>query len=220
MLVWTRTKKYIAVRCVESYGRLNSLDDEFKIIEWTEDNTDLSSPSFVELAYKKGAWAFVSDYVRLKALYEYGGVYLDTDVEVIKKFDCQFYNASLVLGFMYDDLVSTAVIMAEPHHPFIKKLFDCDDEKNLDIKEANNILITEQILKTYPKFVLNGKFQEFSHKCYIYPKYYFEEPTLFSSKGGYSVHHFMGSWQIRNNSLRIKLRPVIKLILFKCPLIN
>lgn len=213
-------KNYIASRCVESYGKLNSLGDEFKIIEWTEENTDLSSPSFVELAYKKGAWAFVSDYVRLKALYECGGVYLDTDVEIIRNFDCQFWNASLIFGFMYDDMVSTAVIMAEPHHPFIKKLLDCYDSMNLNIKEANNILITEQLCKTYPRFLLNGKLQEFAPRCYIYPKYYFEEPTLFSRFGGYSVHHFMGSWQLRNNSLRTKLRPIIKLILFRCSVIN
>ena len=202
------TKNYLVQKCINSFNKL-----DVKICEWTEKNIDLNHP-FVAQAYKIKAWAFVSDYIRLKALYEYGGVYLDTDIEIKKTFDDKFWKADLILGFMYDDLVSTAVIMATPHHPFIKILLDCYDTMKLNIEEANNIMITEQLLNVYPKFLLNGKYQEFYEKCYIYPKYYFEEPILIWGNGGYCVHHFMGSWQNRNNSLKTKLRPVIKYILF------
>ena len=61
---------------------------DYQIIEWNENNCDISiSPEYVKTAYELKKWAFVSDYFRLKALYEFGGIYLDTDVEIIKKFD-------------------------------------------------------------------------------------------------------------------------------------
>ena len=60
---------------------------DWKIIEWNEDNTDLFCCSFVEEAYKCKKWAFVSDFVRLKAVYECGGIYLDTDVELYESFE-------------------------------------------------------------------------------------------------------------------------------------
>ena len=59
---------YMACKCVKSYKILRG-----GVIEWNESNSDLSSPNFVVKAYKYKAWAFVSDYVRLKALYDYGG---------------------------------------------------------------------------------------------------------------------------------------------------
>ena len=88
-----------------------------KIIEWNEGNCNLAENQYVHDAYVRGLWAFVSDYVRLKVLYEYGGIYFDTDVEVKKPFPENFFEADLVLGYMYECAISTAVIMAAPHHP-------------------------------------------------------------------------------------------------------
>ena len=59
----------------------------FEIIEWNETNIDLKEHPYLEKSYNEGKYAFVSDYVRLKVLYEEGGIYLDTDVEVKKNFD-------------------------------------------------------------------------------------------------------------------------------------
>lgn len=190
-----------------------------KIKEWNESNSDLSSPNFVVMAYKSKAWAFVSDYIRLKALYDYGGVYLDTDVEIRKTFSDRFWNADLVLGYMYDDAVSTAVIMAKAHHPFIKFLLDKYETLNLDTTSPNNGLMTQALLEFYPNFRLNGKYSHLEDNGFIFPKNYFEEPVMFG-KGGYSVHHFMGSWHTGSNSLKMRLRPLVKWCLFHCRLAN
>lgn len=211
-------KNYMATKCINSYSTLNK---DIKIIEWNEHNSDLNSTNFVIQAYKNKAWAFVSDYVRLKALYDYGGIYLDTDIEIKKEFHESFFHADLVLGYMYDDTISTALIMAKPKHPFIKKLLDCYKLMEFNPNVPNNELMTQELLDYYPKFKLNGFFQEFDIRGVIYPKNYFEEPTLFfQKKGGYSVHHFMGSWHGKKNTLKSKLRPIIKYILFHSHLIN
>ena len=60
---------------------------DYEIIEWNEDNFDLSQNNYVQEAYEAKKWAFVTDYARLWVIYNYGGIYLDTDVEVIKSFD-------------------------------------------------------------------------------------------------------------------------------------
>ena len=72
-------------KCIDSW-RLYCR--EFEFIEWNESNFDISSsPQYVQQAYEAKKWAFVSDYVRLCALVEYGGIYLDTDMELLKPID-------------------------------------------------------------------------------------------------------------------------------------
>lgn len=200
-------------KCIKSFQKLQP----DKIIEWNEDNCSFVENNFIKTAYEQKAWAFVSDYYRLKALYDYGGIYLDTDVMIEKRFPDTFYEANLVLGYMFDCFISTAVIMAAPHHPFIKGLLDLYD--NLDFNViANNAILTDYVIKRYPNFKLNGKFVQLEPNCYIYPKEYFEVPIRPCSKkstnGGYSVHHFTGFW-IHQHGVKAFIRPLFKKILFE-----
>ena len=71
-------KSQIIKKCINSWKKYMP---EYKIMEWNEKNIDLSFSPFVIEAYKNKKWAFVSDVIRLKVLYEYGGIYLDTDVD-------------------------------------------------------------------------------------------------------------------------------------------
>ena len=78
-----KEKPEIVKKCINSWtDKLK----EYEIIEWNEDNFEMNSNRFITEAYRLGKYAFVSDYVRLYALYEYGGIYLDTDVEIYKEF--------------------------------------------------------------------------------------------------------------------------------------
>ena len=72
-------KNKLVLKCIESWKHFFP---DFEIIEWNESNTDLHENRYVECAYQLKKWAFVSDYVRMKVLYENGGIYFDTDVEV------------------------------------------------------------------------------------------------------------------------------------------
>ena len=71
-----------AIKCIESWKKFCP---DFEIVKWDETNFDYSSCQYAREAYKKGKWAFVSDYARFKILYDNGGVYLDTDVELIRE---------------------------------------------------------------------------------------------------------------------------------------
>ena len=99
---------------------------EYEIIEWNEENFDVTSNKYVQEAYEAKKWAFVSDYVRLWAIKEFGGIYLDTDVQVFRNFD-RFLQHGFFTGHeKYGNTLSpiTAVMGAKSDHPLIVKLLD------------------------------------------------------------------------------------------------
>ena len=81
-----------ALKCIESWKKFCP---DYEILEWNEDNFDLTQNRYMKEAYEAKKWAFVSDYARLKIIYDNGGIYLDTDVEIIKPIDdllCMEYD--------------------------------------------------------------------------------------------------------------------------------
>lgn len=74
----------LALKCIDSWKKYCP---DYEIIEWNENNFDINCCDYVKEAYQAGKWAFVSDYARFKILYECGGLYFDTDVEIIKPLD-------------------------------------------------------------------------------------------------------------------------------------
>lgn len=191
------------IQCMKSWELLEG----YEIIEWNEKNFDINSHKFVKKAYELKKYAFVSDYVRLSVLKQYGGIYLDTDVEVKKNFD-ELLNNKLFLGFMYNSLLGTAVIGAEENNRVIKNLLNQYDF--MDVKqEANNNMYTEYFLNNFKEFRLNNKYQKLEGDIAIYPKEYFERPTLRKSKD-YSEHHYTATWKEDNDNI---YKRIIKFIL-------
>lgn len=136
----------MAVKCIESWKRQCP---DYEIVRWDENNFDLDSNTFVREAYDNKKWAFVSDYVRLWVLYNYGGIYLDADVEIIKNLDNLLSLGSVVTGYQEDITIPAALIAAESGNIWIKKLllyYDnrhfVDNNGNLDMK-TNSIIITQ-----------------------------------------------------------------------------
>ena len=80
-------------KCIKTWKK--HLKD-YEFIEWNEKNFDINSNSFVKKMYENKKWAFVSDYVRAYAIYNYGGIYLDTDVFVIDKLDSLLNSRAFV----------------------------------------------------------------------------------------------------------------------------
>lgn len=111
-------------KCIRSWRKYCP---EYEIIEWNESNFDVNSIPYTAQAYACRKWAFVSDYARLKIIYEYGGIYLDTDVELKKPLDCLLsYNGFLgfeKMGNVYQ--INTGIgFGAVCGHPLIKKLME------------------------------------------------------------------------------------------------
>ncbi len=212
--------------CINSWRDLK----EYKIVRWDESNCSFDENDFVKKAYSEKKYAFLSDYYRLKALYEYGGIYLDTDVTVKKDFG-PLLNDKVFFGFSYNCCIGTAVIGAQKGNALIasllsmydKTVFTAEkDKRQLVEKEGffhisdyvtNNYYITWYALNHYPSFRLNNHYQKLSDFT-IYPKEYFEIGSLLGKH--YTIHLNTGSW--RADALRSKnMKDKCKLFLSHFP---
>lgn len=189
-------------RCIESWKR--QLPD-YSFWRWDESNFDITSHRFVKEAYEAKKWAFVSDYVRFYVLERYGGIYLDTDVEVIKSFDPFLHHGAFV-GYESRYVLSTAVIGSQAHHPFtkaMKSLYDKPFIRDNGIMETvPNTQIVTQLLessfgldKTKSKQLLQNDIEVYPQE-YFSPKSYYDK-TLIESEKTVAVHHFDGSWHTK-----------------------
>lgn len=206
-------KPPLIVKCMDSWKKVLP---EYEIIEWNEDNFDVTENRYVKEAYENRKWAFVTDYVRLKVLYEYGGIYLDSDVEVLKPID-EFLSDECFSGFESKDTVPTAIMGSTKGAAFMKELLTYYDDKafvkpdgSFDMT-ANTITITNMCKCRGLK--PNGKKQTINGFT-LYPQRYFcpnSPARIFNKKpiGAYTIHHSMGSWgdnpkYIRNFPARVK----------------
>ena len=114
-----KPKPELAQKCLKSWKKHCP---DYEILEWNEDNFDVSTaPLYVRQAYEQKRWAFVSDYVRLRALTEMGGVYMDTDVEVIRSLD-PFLRHKAFAGFEHPERVQTGLLACDTDVEVIKPL--------------------------------------------------------------------------------------------------
>lgn len=108
-------------KCIDSWRIHNPA---YEIIRWDESNYDFSKIDYMREAYEKEAWGFVPDYARLDILYQYGGIYLDTDVEAVSSFDI-LLNDDVFFGLASGDRINVGVgFGAGAEHPLIKELRD------------------------------------------------------------------------------------------------
>lgn len=195
-----KEKPEIVKRCIKSWERVLS---EYEIVEWNEDNFDINSNKFARQAYDGGKFAFVSDYVRVYALYNYGGIYLDTDVEVCKKFTDDILNNSSFWGFEEKNFIATSTIGASKGNALIKQFLDSYNDKQFfkedgRIDTLTNVAIVSDIVKQLG-IKLDGSYQEVKGLATIYPQEYFspyDYINCYSKKteNTYTIHHYYKSW--------------------------
>ena len=181
-------KSDLIKHCIESWKKY--LPD-YEIIEWNEDNFDINQYKFVKQAYEAKKYAFCSDVIRLYALYNYGGVYLDTDVEVMKPLD-EFLNEPAFTGFEQPYYPVCATMGAEKGNPLIKEFLDYYNDKEFKVEEdwtkyTTNTVIMSDILEKHGIDRNKNEIQRIKDIT-IYPREYFLD------KDGYTVHWMNGSW--------------------------
>lgn len=191
----------LAQKCIDSW---NKYMEDYKIMVWSEENFDINMNKFVSEAYSEKKWAFVSDYVRLYALYNHGGIYLDTDVEIIKKIDDYFLSNKGFTGFENDINIPTGIMASEKNNSWVKELLDYYKNKsfykeNGELDLTTNVEIISNISKKFG-FIPNSKKQVFHDGIAVYPKDYFcpkdyETGKINITKNTYCIHHFSGSWK-------------------------
>ncbi len=176
---------------------------DYEIIEWNESNFDININNYVKEAYEAKKYAFVSDFLRLYVLYNYGGIYLDVDVEVLKPLDELLFVDGFT-GFETTHCIPTGIIATKKGNIWVKEQLDFYennkflDEKNNQILTTNVEIITN-ISKEKHGFIPNGKFQELRYGMCIYPKCFFcpksvRTGNIYLTNRTYTIHHFNLSW--------------------------
>lgn len=172
--------------------------------EWNESNFDIGqSCDYVKQAYAQKKWAFVSDYVRLHVLYEFGGIYLDTDVEVLKSFD-PLLDTKMFIGAESEFSICTATIGAEKNSKFVGDLLSKYRERNFLMSDGSydltpNSRYIYEILRDENGYKYSDKVQNYSW-CTVYPSDYFSPINCYTMRlkitdNTYSVHHFSETWK-------------------------
>lgn len=184
--------------CMDSWQK--NLPD-YKLQIWTEDNFDVNSLRFTREAYQRRKFAYVSDYARLQALYQYGGIYLDTDVEVLRSFDELLIEESF-MGFEDNEWLSTAVIGSVASAPWLdhimgyyaKKPFVRHLTRKLNMKPNPQIITA--LLRGNFGFRGGGEPQQLACGMKIMaqeafsPKSYDEKLSRDVTENTFAVHHF------------------------------
>ena len=212
-------KPEIIKKCIDSWHRFCP---DYQIIEWNESNFDVAGNRYVKEAYESKKWAFVSDYVRLYVLYKYGGIYLDTDCEVLKNLDIFLNYDGVVGGYEEDVYISTATMFSEKENKWIKTLLDyyCDrpfilPNGKYDLT-TNTTVLTVLSMKRFG-FNIGDNCISFGN-VKLYPSVYFA--PLAKSKNDalnnkissfaidkdktYCIHHGTASWYKRNFKSKFK----------------
>lgn len=203
-------------KCIESWKQ--KLPD-YEIWLWDTNRFDINQSIWVKEAFEAKRYAFCADYIRCYALYNYGGVYLDSDVEVLKSYD-NLLEMPYFIGMESAGFIEAATMGAEAHHPFFKKMLDYYENRHfLNEKGEPNLVVMPEVIMS----ILRDNFklkeitsiQEFDKSsgtmCYF--PYQFFSPidtsgkryVLRTSLDTYSIHHFANSWVLWQGRLLVFL---------------
>lgn len=201
----------LAIECIASWKKYLP---EYELVLWNEDNFDLDQYPYARQAYDTRKFAYVTDVCRLHALYTAGGIYMDTDVEVLKPFDDYFFEHQSFSGFESNDRLPTGLMASVQGGDWVRDLLGDYEGKNFCKSDGQLDLIpnTETIsnfMQNKKGILLNNTFQEIPDYCTMYPSDYFcpknwATGELEITDNTYCIHHFAGSW-LPNDSWRYKM---------------
>ncbi len=212
-------KPEIVKKCIESWKKYCP---DYEIIEWNEDNFDVNINSYVKEAYDNKKWAFVTDYVRLWILYNYGGIYFDTDVEIIKNID-DLLSCDVFLCSEDNYRVSTGLgIGAKKKNAVVKKMLD--DYKDIHFLKNDGtfdvttcrVRNTESIKDLIVNLINHEDCSEENGIRFYPPKYFcpynFNTGELKITNDTYAIHWYSATWLPKRIILKKKIARIIRRI--------
>lgn len=194
-------KPELFYRCIKSWKKYCP---NYKIIEWNERNFDINSNMYVKEAYEAKKWAFVTDYVRLWAIYNYGGIYLDTDVELIKSLE-DLLSKPAFFGFEDKKNINTGLgFGAEKKNIIVEYMLN--DYRDIHFLKNDGsfdmmtcpVRNTNSIQHFFPEKIRSNEIVEINDAV-LYPTEYFcplnsNGVTMKKTKNTYSIHWFSATW--------------------------
>ena len=199
-------KPKLAQKCIASWKKYCP---DYEIIEWNEDNFDINTNAYTKMCYDQKKYAFLTDYLRLLVINEHGGIYFDTDVEVVRNFD-DLLDCGAFFGFETNEFVNTGEgFGAEAGNEIVKQMIKEYDQL-LDGKHGMigcPRLNTDALLKF--GLVQNGKKQTVTNAV-VYPADYFNPyddltGVMKKTENTYSIHWYGKSWMDKKTVLRSKI---------------
>lgn len=188
----------LAIKCLASWKKYCP---DYEIVRWDESNFDVERNRYCNEAVRAKKWAFASDYARLWVLVNEGGIYMDTDVEVLKPLD-EFLGLQAFSGFEAEDRLPTGIMASCQHQPFFEKLLKDYDRRSFALPDGsfdlttNVTTITDACVKA--GLVPNNTKQTVEGFT-LFPSDYFcpKNPSdlrLRLTENSHTIHHFDGSW--------------------------
>lgn len=204
----------LAIKCIESWHK-HMPGYQYKL--WNEDNFDINTNQYVKEAYEARKFAFVTDYVRLYALFNEGGIYMDTDVEVFRPLD-NLLNNSAFAGFEGSKYspVGTCIIASEPNGTWISEYLMSYSSRHFKKKDGSydlttNVVALNDILKANG-VKLNGLEQEYKD-LHIFPVDYFSPRhttgEYIKTQNTYCDHYGVCSWAYSKTNWKSVIRKII-----------
>lgn len=201
-------KSKLIQKCIDSWRKYCP---DYEIKEWNEENFDINCCDYVREAYEAQKWAFVSDYCRFYVLYNYGGIYLDTDVELLRNLNSLERN---FVGFEDSNNVASGLIRGAEKGDYIcqlmlksynnDKFFNSNGTLNLTTvcDRETNILCELGLRRNNKLQVVLG--------TTVYPSEYFQPTNKITGRicltsNAYSIHHYAASWVSKNDRMRGKI---------------
>ena len=169
----------------------------YEIVEWNEQSLNIKAlrrdNRFLDTCLRLKLWAFASDYLRLYVLFNNGGIYLDTDVQVLRSYD-DLLSAEMFVGLEANEFIGTGVIGASKYNPIIKRLLDFYEEEIWNVDFINNPIIFKYLLENEP---------ELFKGCLVLPEDCFSpfNPSAncrypFQTSNTYAIHWYSGNWNM------------------------
>lgn len=212
-------------KCIQSWKQKCP---DYSFIEWNEDNFDVSSFEYCSEAYAERKYAFVSDVARAKALYEMGGIYLDTDVTVLQSFD-PILNNSVVLGFEEDNFVATSFMASAPRQELFREFVQYYEERHF-VNEDGTYNAGTNVLQLTKMLIERGltrsnEYQIVDGYIAVYPKEFFSPYDYINcvyelTDSSICVHHFFVSWMSWTSRAKKKIKSILVKIIGKKMLIR
>lgn len=209
----------IAEKCIKSWKKYCP---DYEIVCHNEENFDITENKYAREAYEAGKWAFVSDYVRLKVLYDEGGIYLDTDVELIKPLDPLVENGGY-MGFDDNGVISTGLGFAvEKGNALVGALLDDYNDIPFRLPDGSYDMTPcpDRNTKTMVKLGMDTDIKDqifmgvhMLPEEYLCPiKYYTGKKII--TKNTYSIHHFCASWTSENAKRTLFVKRIVGVKLY------
>jgi hypothetical protein len=186
----------VARRCMASWAyRL----PDYEIVRWDESNFDVSSHPFAQGAYEAGRYAFVADYVRMLVLSREGGVYLDTDVEILGPFGTLMSDVFFI-GLEWETRYGTSVIGATPGHWLPQRMLEYYDREVFEESRMSELVNVNEVSRLLMEKGFTGKnWEEFRDCDHTLPAGVFADPHRIADKDTVAIarHLYAGSWRKR-----------------------